>query len=413
MANERVLIVDDSLEIVDFISDMILKPNGYEVLVAHDGETGLKMALEQHPDLILLDMNIPKMNGMDLLGAMNSQNIKIPVIIMTSSSFEMLAGQAFRLGVRNYISKPFEVSEMLNSIEETLVEGRLRQERDEIAQQLVAVNQQLEIHLKELNTLFGIGKSVTSLLDQDKLLLRLVEAAIYLTDAEEGALLLVDQENNELYMVAARGIDERVVHSFRLKVEDSLAGQVITTGQPLILSGKDKTKITPSYVVRSLIYVPLKIKERIRGVFSVNNHQQQRDFTNHDLRLLASLADYAALTLENARLFNQAESERVKLANILGGIEEPVVVVTGLDNSVVIANTAFRDAFASDLVELEGQPLAEVLQNQSLLEFIGSTPVTDNGHKGEIPVNDGRTFHATLTPIPDVGRAIIMQVSKS
>jgi len=48
-----------------------------------------------------------------------------------------------------------------------------------------------------------------------------------------------------------------------------------------------------------------------------------------------------------------------------------------------------------------------------LLEFIGSTPATNNGHKGEIPVNDGRTFLATLTPIPDVGRAIIMQVSKS
>jgi two-component system NtrC family sensor kinase len=375
MSNERVLIVDDSDEIVDFVGDYVLRPNEYQVLVARDGEEGLDIALEQRPDLILLDMNLPKLTGIEVLKALTTHNVKIPVIIMTSHGSKTLAVQTFRMGVKDYILKPFQAGELLDSIAGALTEVRLRQERDEFVQRLMTTNQQLEQRVKELNTLFGIGKSVTSLLDQDKLLSRLVEAAIYLTGAEEGALLLIDRQTEELYMVAARGIDERVVRSFRLKVEDSLAGEVINSGQPLILAGNDVTKIKTSYLVRSLMYVPLKFKGLVSGILTVDNRDQEHEFSNHDLRLLSALADYAALLLENARLFNQVEGERTKLATILSEIEEPVVVVRGQDDSVVVANSAFRQVFGLGAALVEGQPLSDLLHNPSFLKFLatGST----------------------------------------
>jgi len=409
MANECVLVVDDSHQNVEFLKDYVLKPNGYQVLVARDGEAGLKLALNQHPDLILLDNNMPKMSGMEVLEALNEHQANIPVIMMTFHGSETLAVQSFRLGVKDYVLKPFQISEMLQSIERALAEARLRHERDELTGRLVKSNQQLEQRLKELNTLFGIGKSVTSLLDQDKLLSRLVEAAVYLINAEEGSLLLVDDKTNELYMVAARGIDERMARSFRLRVEDSLAGEVITSGQPLVLSGADLTKIKTSYLVRSVMYVPLRIKGRVSGVLSVDNRQQQRDFTNHDLRLLSALADYAAISVENAKLFNQAESERAKLATVLSEIAEPVVVMTGRDDRIIVANTAFRRAFDLGVVVAEGRPLSELVHNEALLELIASAPTSGGSHKREIPLADGRVFYAALTPIPDVGQAVIMQ----
>ncbi|HXV41954.1 MAG TPA: ATP-binding protein, partial [Anaerolineae bacterium] len=385
------------------------KPNGYKVLVARNGEEGFVLARSKHPDLILLDNNMPKMTGMEVLEALNEHEINIPVIMMTFHGSETLAVQSFRLGVRDYVLKPFQISEMLQAIERALAEARLRRERDELTGRLVKSNQQLEQRIKELNTLFGIGKSVTSLLDQDKLLSRLVEAAVYLINAEEGSLLLVDDKTNELYMVAARGIDERLARSFRLRVEDSLAGEVITSGQPLVLSGADLTKIKTSYLVRSVIYVPLKIKGKVSGVLSVDNRQQQRDFTNHDMRLLSALADYAAISVENAKLFNQAESERAKLATVLSEIEEPVVVITGRDDRVVVANTAFRRALSLGAVVAEGRPLAELIQNEALISLIAAAPDSGSSHKSEIPLDDGRTFYASLTPIPEVGRAVIMQ----
>jgi two-component system NtrC family sensor kinase len=379
------------------------------VLTAENGLQGLKIALDKHPDLILLDMNMPKMNGMEVLETLNAKNIKTPVILMTFHGSETLAVQAFRLGVKDYVLKPFQIEEMLEAIERALAEARLRRERDELTERLVKSNQQLEQRVKELNTLFGIGKSVTSLLDLDKLLARLVEAAVYLINAEEGSLLLVDQKSNELYMVAARGIDERVARSFRLKVADSLAGQVISTGQPLILTGEDLTKIKTAYLVRSLMYVPLKIKGRVSGILSVDNRQQQRDFTNHDLRLLSALADYAAIALENAKLFSQAESERTQLATILSEMAEPVAVINGPDNRVVVANAAFRYTFGLGAVVAEGRPLVELVQHETLLKLVASLADGGYSHKQEIPLADGRTFYATLTSIPEVGRAVIMQ----
>jgi two-component system NtrC family sensor kinase len=409
MANEWVLVVDDSVQNVEFLTDYVLKPNGYQVLVARNGEEGLKLALNKRPDLILLDNNMPRMSGMEVLDALNEHRANIPVIMMTFHGSETLAVQSFRLGVKDYVLKPFQISEMLEAIERALSEARLRRERDELTERLMKSNQQLEQRLKELNTLFGIGKSVTSLLDQDKLLLRLVEAAVYLINAEEGSLLLVDEKTNELYMVAARGIDERLARSFRLRVEDSLAGQVITSGQPLVLTGADLTKIKTSYLVRSVMYVPLKIHGRISGVLSVDNRQQQRDFTNHDLRLLSALADYAAISVENAKLFNQAEGERAKLATVLSEIEEPVVVIAGRGDRIAVANSAFRRAFGLGAIVAEGRPLAELIQNESLLDLMASAPDAGSSHKREIPLDDGRIFYATLTPIPEVGRAVIMQ----
>lgn len=410
MANERILIVDNSSQTIDFLVNYVLKPNNYQVLIAKDGEMGLKMALEHRPELILLDMNMPRMTGIEVLEALNSQNIKIPVIVMTFHGSETLAVQFFRMGVKDYILKPFTITEMIESIENALTEVRLRRERDELTRRLRASNQALEQRLKELNTLFGIGKSVTLLLDHDKLLSRLVEAAIYLTSADEGTLLLADPETEELYIVASRGLDERVVRSLRLKVSDSLAGKVITAGQPLMLTGQDLTRIKSSYLVRSLIYIPLRVKEQVIGVLGVSNSHQNCDFTNHDLRLLSALADYAAISLENVRLFNQIENERAKLAAILGEIAEPVVVIGSRDDRLIMANMAFQRIIGLDVTTAaEGQPLTKLLDSPTLLNFITTASPTESSRKAEIPLQDGRTFYATLTPIPEVGRAIIMQ----
>ncbi len=409
MAGERVLVVDDRAENVEFIVDYVLKPYGYESIVAYDGLEGLQLAQSERPDLILLDMNMPKMTGIEVLEALQREGVQIPVILMTFHGSETLAVAAFRLGIKDYILKPFQIEEMLGAIERALTEVRLRRERDDLMARLMTANRLLEQRVKELNTLFGIGKSVTALLNLDKLLARLVEAAVYLTNAEEGSLLLVDEQTNELYMVAAQGFDERVARSFRLRVEDSLAGGVVKTGEPAILNGDETQRIKTAYLVKSLIYVPLKVKNRVRGVLGVDNRQTTRQFTKHDVRLLSVLAGYAAIALENARLFGQVESERTKLATVLGGTEEPILVTTGRDDRVVLANAAARRAFDLGATVVEGYPLAELIDNEKLINFVTSAAETGLAQRSEIPLDDGRTLYATLTPIPGVGRAVIMQ----
>lgn len=409
MPGERVLVVDDNKENINFIVDYVLEPNGYVTSAAYDGVEGFHKAQNEHPDLILLDMNMPMMTGIEVLEALRQAELQIPVILMTFHGSESLAVSAFRQGVKDYILKPFKVDEMLEAIERALTEVRLRRERDDLMERLVNANRALEQRVKELNTLFGIGKSVTALLNLDKLLARLVEAAVYLTGAEEGSLLLVDEQTNELYMVAAQGIEERVARSFRIRVEDSLAGGVVRSGEPIVIGGDEAQHIKTSYLVKSLIYVPLKVKNRVSGVLGVDNRQTDRGFAKHDMRLLSVLAGYAAIALENARLFAEVESERTKLATVLAGTEEPVLVTTGRDDRVLLANAAARRAFDLGATVVEGHPLAQLLENEELVDFVTGAPDTGSAQKDEIPLSDGRTLYATLTPIPGVGRAVIMQ----
>jgi two-component system phosphate regulon sensor histidine kinase PhoR len=409
MAGEKVLIVDDRVENIEFIVDYVLKPHGYTHAAARDGAEGLRLARKERPDLMLLDMNMPKLNGIEVLEALRSEKIQIPVIMMTFHGSETLAVAAFRLGIRDYIVKPFQVEEMLEAIERALTEVRLRRERDELTARLVKVNRQLEQRVRELNALFGIGKSVTAVLDLEKVLSRLVEAAVYLTNAEEGSLLLVDKQTDELYMLAAQGFEDRIARAFRLRVEDSLAGRVVKTGEPLILHSDETHRIKTSYLVKALVYVPLKVKDRVSGVLGVDNRQTDRRFTQHDKQLLSALADYAAIALENARLFGEVGDERAKLATILGSAEEPVLVTSGPDNRVLLANAAARRAFGLSATGEEGRPLAKLINNRQLAEFVAGVPEASPAQKDEIFLDDGRVFYATLTPIPDVGHAIIMQ----
>jgi signal transduction histidine kinase/DNA-binding response OmpR family regulator len=409
MAGERVLIVDDSADNIEYVVDYVLKPHGYQASIAHDGLEGLEKAKIERPDLILLDLSMPKMNGIEVLEALQHEGLQIPVILMTFHGSETLAVTAFRQGVKDYILKPFQAEEMLDSMARALTEMRLRRERDELMARLMKANRALEQRVKELNALFGIGKAMTALLDVKKLLARLVEAAVYLTGAEEGSLLLVDEQNNELYMMAAQGFDERMARSFRIRVEDSLAGEVIKKGEPIVLGGEQTRRIKTAYLVKSLIYVPLKIGNRITGVLGVDNRQAERPFTRHDVQLLSVLAGYAAIVLENARLFSEVESERSKLATLLASTEEPVLVTAGRDDRVVLANAAARRAFELGATVVEGHPLGQLIANQDLIDFVTKSPETGSAQKAEIPLSDGRVLYATLTPIPNVGRAVIMQ----
>lgn len=136
--NETILIVDDSPDIVLFLKQYILMPLGYKVLTASDGQSGLDSALANKPDLILLDMNMPRMTGLQMLVALRQTNIQSPVIFMTLHGSEHIAVEVFRLGVRDYLVKPFTVEEVERTVDRALQEVRLEREKEELARSLAA-----------------------------------------------------------------------------------------------------------------------------------------------------------------------------------------------------------------------------------------------------------------------------------
>ena len=109
---KTVLIVEDEKNIVDILR-FNLQREGYETLEAFDGEAGLQMARTRHPDIILLDVMLPKMNGFDVCRALRQDGDNVPVLILTAREEEADKVLGLEIGADDYITKPFSMRELM------------------------------------------------------------------------------------------------------------------------------------------------------------------------------------------------------------------------------------------------------------------------------------------------------------
>ena len=109
---KTVLIVEDERAIVEILK-LNLKREGYETMEALDGETGLKLALEGDPDLILLDVMLPKMNGFDICAKLRDAGSTVPIIMLTAREEETDKVFGLEAGADDYMTKPFSMRELL------------------------------------------------------------------------------------------------------------------------------------------------------------------------------------------------------------------------------------------------------------------------------------------------------------
>ncbi len=401
MSGECLLLVDDSRDVRDFFADLVLRPAGYKVITAGDGRDALQITREQHPDLIIADYQMPGLTGIELKKALAAEGDPTPLILITAEGSEHIASKATLAGVAGYLPKPVNSDVLLAAVEQALNNQRVRRDH-------TLALKALEKRVQELETLQAIGRALTGSLNLDQVLSRVVEAAVNLTGAEEGSLLLVDAHTGELFMRAARNFDDQFVRTFRLRSEDSLAGQVIRTGKPVIIGADSPKKIKTAYLVHSLVYVPLRLQERVIGVLGVDNRQSGRSFVEADFAPLTTLADYAAIAIENARLYSHTDAERNKLDTILQETEDGVIVVDESDRLILI-NRSARVAFNLNGADPAGAAIRDVIHNHDVNELFNRAGGNTQRNLAEITLEDGRVLNAHVTLITGMGRAVVMQ----
>lgn len=136
MEYETILVVDDNYDMVEILKQTLVSLN-HQIITASDGRSGLQMAIGCHPDLIFLDMNMPIMSGMEMLAALRQTDRTTPVIFMTAYGSEQIAIDVFRLGVRDYLNKPFTKEEAKAAIDRALRETRLVREQEKLNRSLL------------------------------------------------------------------------------------------------------------------------------------------------------------------------------------------------------------------------------------------------------------------------------------
>jgi two-component system NtrC family sensor kinase len=305
---EKILVAEGDVETLDLIAQQVLVPMGYAVAAAPNGPNALQTALKLQPDIIIAALDLPGLSGFDLLTALRSQKSTSLVIVLGPKGSEKHMLEAFRLGAKDYLTKPVREAELVSAFDRALEELRLRRDREQLAQKLTIANQQLEKRLKELTTLYGIGKAVTAVTDMGVLFNRLLDGALMVTESEVGWISLGDEAgSHKLVLRATKNVPPLAGLKLNQPWDDGLSSLLLLSGEGITIHGDPLSKMHAGQIAKAAVAVPIKAKDKVMGVMVAGN-KTGRPYSERDQAMLSAVADYASIALVNARLFTELEA---------------------------------------------------------------------------------------------------------
>lgn len=220
------------------------------------------------------------------------------------------------------LKKEHEIAKMQESLRYKAELESLNAQLQARVVELEAANNQIEMMVKDveeknfhlekaidrLKILYKISRCLTTVLNPDDVIKMIVEKSVNIMKAKTGSLMLVDKENEELYIKYSLGIEQEIVDKTRVKLGDSVSGWVAKAGKPIIVKDIEhderfKRVSKGHYETKSLISSPVIVKGEVVGVLNVNNKVDGTEFTEDELELLNTLAGQTAISLENAKLY--------------------------------------------------------------------------------------------------------------
>ncbi len=351
----RILVADDEEDITFVLTD-ILQEQGYHVDSAGDGEEAWQKVEKEPFDVVITDLKMPRMGGLDLLRHVKQAHPSTSVIIMTGFATVETAIEALKIGAYDYILKPFKVGELLQVVDRALEKIRLEAEN---------------LHLKEQITLLRLSEAMASSLSLDEVLGIVVEAALKEVNADAVELLFRPYGSSAFSRRLERSKENRWAPTLRdvrqleasfqdaphLQVRGDELGDLLGPG------GADGAG--------TLLSVPLRRGGQILGILNAYSRQTRRAFLPREEKALVVLGDRAATSVENALLY--ADMERTFRETIKGlalAIEAKDAYTHGHSESV----TSLCDAAARAMGLDDG--FRATLQQAGVLHDIGKIGIS-------------------------------------
>ena len=296
MAEEQILIIDDSTELRSLL-ESILPYSGYQTLSASTGEEGIELATKLHPDIILVDLELPDTTGLKVIEELNRRGITIPAIMITGYGSEGTAARALRLGAQGYLVKPFTTEEVLSSVEKALVVRRLNREK-------ARLESRLDTYTRHFRTLAAMGNTLIDWQEPDQIYQRIVDAGGFVTRAERCTLALINPASGQLEVAATRGKSEPVNMTADPQAGAKGLRPVLKGGTHVRLQAAAGETITlqTGDRVKSVLQVPLRNQGKTVGLLSVDRQESSSPFDDHDELMLTILANCIAISLKMQHL---------------------------------------------------------------------------------------------------------------
>lgn len=302
-----------------------------------------------------------------------------------------------------------------NSEELSRLLGQVRRNLDDLKRRVASQEKEQQ----QLKALQEIGAIINSSLDLQEVLGLVMDAIIRLTQADRSMLLLRDAESGELEVQVYRGIERKAMESSSFQISRSIVDSVAETGEPVVTMnaqsdprfGMQESVI--SYNLRSILCVPLKIKDTITGVIYADNRIATGLFNDADLDLMTAFANQAAVAIENARMFRQIRDNLIEITemkdlmdNVFASIASGVVTIDESDQIFLYNKAAERIlGLTPDSVLWQTyQQMLSLLQLpvHDLVEQVKRSGGTQNAELDLVQLQTTTTLNMTFTPLRDM-----------
>jgi two-component system NtrC family sensor kinase len=341
MAHESVLIIDDDPMVITLCT-RILKGEGFETKGVLSGKEGIELLGKESFALILLDIKLPDVSGLDVLRAARELDPEAAVIVVTGYGTLEIALGSLRAGAQGFILKPVTPEELTTAVHDVLEKKQLIRENLRLRARLplLEISQVLmsEVNLKRLTDL-------------------VLDVVVRETGADRVSLMLLDDEGY-LSIVSAVGLPEETVRDTRVRIGEGLAGWAVEKGQPLILT--DEADLAPPIPeaaqseIGSAVYMPLTVKGLTIGVLNVSQLEGGRPFRQDDVEFLSILSGQIAIAIENARLYERMIQAKQEWEDTFDAITEGISIHDH-DFNILRANQALAKILNTTPQALIGQ----------------------------------------------------------
>lgn len=354
-----VLVIDDDHDFRSVVCDELAHA-GYAVSEANGGREGVRQLEQGDVDVVLLDVQMPDLNGREVLRAARHAGVRSEVVVMTAYPQLETAMECLRAGVFDLLEKPVAPKTLLATLGHAVDRGRLQR----------------------TTALYQASAAILGVHNPEDLPQLIVETAMKALEADDASLMIPDG-TGALTLAYSKGLPREVRRATRVALGEGVAGRVAQDRQPALLLGAPSD--LPRFAgvrgdpdrVRSSIVIPLATADHLVGVLNLNRAQGRKPFREADLELASIFASQALLALENVDLVRRLlHTERLAF---VGRLAAELSHEVNNPTSFVIANLEYlaeavaglpsnEDLRESALEALEGaRRIARVVQDMKAL----------------------------------------------
>ncbi len=369
---------------------LALEEEGYKVIFSECGEKGLAKARSERPDLILLDIMLPKMDGFKVCEALKSEDEykAIPIIMLTGLGDTENIVKGFSAGANDYVSKPFHLVELLARVKTHI---RIKETHDILMEKereksaLLDVSQSLSSAEDPCETLFMIVSSVTGVIESKRC------SIVYAHTTGTTGWVMASSDSKEVTQLEINCNKYPEIQKVLETREPLVINNIFQ--EPLMAPALGVLKISG---VKSMMVFPIMLKDRAIGVLILKSPKKEVMFCGREIRFCLVTSNLAAGPLNNAYLVEKFHQEKEREKETRKAAEEQLrklsLAIEQSPNIVVMTDTNGNIKYVNQkFTEITGYTSKEILgQNPRLLKS-GKTPPKEYGRMWNT-INSGKEW---------------------